>query len=691
MGIRVLSHEMIGRIAAGEVVERPASIVKELMENSIDAGATSITVDIRDGGIGYIRVTDNGCGIAPGEARLAFENHATSKLFDGSDLSQIMTLGFRGEAIPSIAAVSRLEMTTRTRDALSGVRILCEGGAITQVTEMGCPNGTTMVMKDLFYNTPPRRAFLKRPRYEQTLALETVGRMILGHPSIAIKALSSGKVVMRSAGDGDLRNAVFTVYGREFASGMKEVDGVCGGLHLWGLVGVMDCAASTRAMQAFFVNGRHIRCPMLTQALENVCRGRVMADRYPSCVLYVEMPPESVDINVHPSKREVRFRDEATFHADAETILRQAFEGERVLSLADIGARENGYNRASSPVTVEHIAIPAEAPVPTDTALPQPGMANAVQAERSTPSDPETVSVPAAVVCEASPALSTRIRMTETPTLQHPPTEKATPECPPAVEAIARAKRASEPRAATVETPSKPLVPRAETTEASEKKAAKTDVRAAATKPAAPVETSEQTAMAMVAPDTVPYRIIGTLFHTYILLEVKEALVLIDQHAAHERIQFEAYARKLTEGHASQTLLTPLLFHTSAREHVKLMENQEKLREAGYEIEAFGERDVQIRAVPFILGQADIAPVLADILQNIDCLAEKEREKYIPQIMQLSCKHAVKANDVLTESEIRALLDAMQSTGASPTCPHGRPVMRYITRREIEAMVKRVV
>ena len=353
MPIRILDAATVGRIAAGEVVERPASVVKELVENSLDAGATSVTVEIRDGGIGYMRVTDNGCGIEPGQVRLAFENHATSKLVTPEQLDDIRTLGFRGEALPSIAAVARVEMTTRAKAQEAGTRLNVEGGRNMTVREIGCPEGTTVIMRDLFFNIPVRRAFLRKAQYEGALVNDTMARMILGSPKISFRFINNGRTVYHSFGDGDLRHAVFAVYGRETAENMLEVDQCEGAMRVRGLVGVGEQAKATRAHEAFFINGRSVRCPLLSQALESVCRERVTIGMYPMCALHLTLAPGSVDVNVHPNKLEVRFRDEAATRIAVESMLRDALQGGSMLRL-----------KAEKPATVEEKHAVEQLPLP---------------------------------------------------------------------------------------------------------------------------------------------------------------------------------------------------------------------------------------------------------------------------------------------------------------------------------------
>ena len=390
MPIRILDAATVGRIAAGEVVERPSSVVKELVENSLDAGATAITVEMRAGGIEMLRVTDNGCGIEPGQVRLAFENHATSKLQTADQLDDIRSLGFRGEALPSIAAVSHVEMTTRARNQDSGVKLNIDGGQNVRVTEVGCPEGTTIVMRDLFYNVPVRRAFLKKPAYEAGLVSDNVARLMLGNPKISMRLVSNGSTVYHTFGDGKLRHAVFAIYGKETAEKMVEIDASIGATRVWGLIGVGELAKSTRAHQMFFINGRSVRCGLLTRALEQICRSRVTIGLYPMCALNLTLPPNAIDVNVHPNKLEVRFRDEAGTQATVEKLLSSAFEGEHVLDWKRDTAPVREITRTASVREV----VPAEKPVQTEMFAAKTVATKPIPTEPAEPRKPQMPPLP---------------------------------------------------------------------------------------------------------------------------------------------------------------------------------------------------------------------------------------------------------------------------------------------------------
>ena len=647
MPIRILDAAVVGRVAAGEVVERPASVVKELVENALDAGATSVTVEIREGGIAYLRVTDNGCGIEAGQVRLAFENHATSKLTNAAQLDDIRTLGFRGEALPSIAAVSRVEMSTRAKEQDAGARLSVEGGQNMTVREIGCPEGTTVIMRDLFFNIPVRRAFLKKPQYEGALVSDTVARMILGNPGISFRFINNGRTVYHSFGDGDLRHAVFAVYGRETAESMLEVDRSEGGMRIRGLVGVGEQAKTTRAHEAFFINGRSVRCQLLSQALESVCRERVTIGLYPMCALHLTLSPTSVDVNVHPNKLELRFRDEAATRVAVETMLREALQGGSMLRLS-----------AQKPATVR--------PVHTVEQIPLP---NADSIDKNTTE----------VFGNKTEVLNQQTKVFESKT--EVPKQSDAQNLDNDFDALIAAERRRLGLSANADGLRESFAPAVAPSGSSAPQPIP------APQPSTPAPAPQQME---IAQERAPYRVIGVLFKTYILLECEDAFLLIDQHAAHERLRYDALARAVEEGVASQRLLTPQIVRVSAREMALVEENMDALTAAGYDISPIGERDLQIRAVPHINGHAETTPRFMDVIAGLSGLGSAALEARRDEILQRACKGAVKAGDALAPSEIEALLAQMEASGAPPTCPHGRPVIKTFSRREIERMFRRI-
>jgi len=680
MPIRILDAATVGRIAAGEVVERPSSVVKELIENSLDAGATSITVEVKGGGIDYLRVTDNGCGIEPGQVRLAFENHATSKLQRAEQLDDIRTLGFRGEALPSIAAVSRVEMTTRAKDQESGMKLTIEGGQNMQVKEAGCPQGTTIIMRDLFFNVPVRRAFLKKASYEGGLVSDAVTKMLLGNPGVSMRFISGGNRLFHSFGDGNLRHAVFSVYGRETAEKMIELDASEGGTRIYGLIGVGELAKATRSHQMFFINGRSVRCPLLTKALEQVCRSRVTIGMYPMCVLNLVIPPTSVDVNVHPNKLEVRFRDAEMMRAACERLLATAFEGEKVLEIEKLTSPAQRVERQSE---VREIPMPAVKQPEVQAEKP---VAAPHRKEEFTPRMPPLPTPKAAIKEEKPQQLQLDLPSNGYANLLREDVRSGADARPLKVIETSLSRNAEAEKAPDQSTkaPEMPPLPKAEP---------KIEIKPEPVPEVKPeVKHEEKTVPVPEAPKTEipPFRVIGVAFKTYILVESGDTLLLIDQHAAHERLQYEKYMARAQAGAASQQLLAPIIVHLSAKEMAVIEDNLETLADAGYSVEPFGQQDIRITAVPFIMGKAELKPLFLEMLQSLSQLKAATIDARRAEIMQMACKSAVKAGDNLTDSEIAALISSMLETGAPPTCPHGRPVVKTMTRRDLEKLFKRI-
>ena len=691
MAIRILDAATVGHIAAGEVVERPASAVKELFENALDAGATGITVEIRGGGVEYLRVTDNGCGIPPGEVRLAFQNHATSKLTDAEQLKNIRTLGFRGEALPSIAAVARVECTTRQKGAPSGVRLTLEGGRVTALEDAGCPEGTTLVVRDLFFNTPARLAFLKKPAYEAGVVVETVSRLLLANPQVAVKLINGGKTVFQSYGDGNLRHAALAVYGRQVAAALTPVDLAQGALRVQGLIGVGDCARPTRAQQSLFINGRVVRCPLVQQALENACRGRVTIGMHPMCMLALTMPPTAVDVNVHPNKLEVRFRDEIGVRLALDALFAQVFASERLLDLekADhppVAPGPQVQVRRIDPVpregnpAAQPLQPPPQADAPASAPSGAAGAAGAAGAGTTGGTGPAGDKGGSGQ--ERGPAREKAARRGPVPDMA-PIQEKKT--------AVSFSPGQQLPLeiggqgGMSLRDGGAPGLRLAEALPAGY-------VQSAGHAQPEPVrgekQTEEKPESVCSGPAGLPFRVVGVLFRTYVLVETQDAFILIDQHAAHERILYEKYAPLLDKG-GTQRLLTPMILPVSAKEMAQIEEQAELLASAGYEVEPFGEGAVAVRGVPFLLGQAELRPLFLEMLDRLDQLKYATQERRRMELIQTSCKHAVKGGDPLTQEEIAQLLRTMLDTQSPSTCPHGRPVARSFTRGELERMFKR--
>lgn len=699
--IKKLSQEIIGQIAAGEVVERPAAAVKELVENSIDAGAKNVTVELREGGIKYLRVSDNGKGIPAEQIRMAFERHATSKISEAKDLFDIQTLGFRGEALASIAAVSRVTCTTRTQESDFGTRAVVEAGEFTDIRQAASPVGTTIVAEDLFYNTPVRLKFLKKPAQEAALVSDYMLRLILSHPEVAFRFVSQGKTVYHSMGDGKVESALYSLYGREAFQQMKKVSGHMNGVVLTGYVGIGELSRGNRQHQSFFVNGRYFRSGLLSHALERGCEGRVMIGRFPMCALFLDMPRQQVDVNVHPNKLEVRFQNEIAVAAAVETLVREAMQAESlsarlsqpIVEKADEMPQPSGFtvvklNREESqtaeplkvaesapkvepPKTVEpspraEMPKTAEPPqIPVERIQPKPEehkpVSVVIPREISKPAPdvnrPETV-MPAAAVetkpvskLEIRPQENKPLRMAEPLVTYNPMPIRPVP--PPVVPQVV-------PQPAAVE-----------------KKTADE-----------PVQTVFQPVEAM----ETPLKMVGILFDTYWMFETGERVLLVDQHAAHERILYDKMMKQFEDERISQKLLAPQLVQLTPYDMTLVSEFMPVLSEAGFEVEPFDGSSVALHAIPTFFGVNESPKELL-----MEALAEWQagrgqvtRERLRRRVAQMACKRAIKGGDRLSETEIRGFMREMLKSESMPTCPHGRPIVIEMTRYALEKRFKRV-
>lgn len=676
-----LNQELIGKIAAGEVVESPASAIKELVENSLDAGATCVTVEIRDGGIAYLRVTDNGRGIRARDVRMAFERHATSKITKSDDLFALHTLGFRGEALASIAAVSKLTITTRSIHEETGTRAINEGGEIKSITEAASPQGTTIVARDLFYNTPVRLKFLKKPATEAAKVAEMIARLILAHPDVSFRLIHNGKQIYASSGNGDLRSAVFSLYGREIAGAMIAVKSE-GAVAVSGLVGVGLQARSNRARQTFIVNGRTIRSQVLTQALEDGCRERVTIGHYPICVLNIEMPTNMVDVNVHPNKLEVRFSDEHLLYENVCGAVTDSFSVSPLKSAPHMTLTREVPQTTLRPSVVQVIdtqteegieqareQLKAETPQPTVRAI-NIKIAPPRQTTVS-PSTEETESKPTPRQQAEFTSFVTQyfggaaLRENAVPGRKEPLAFAKLNDVPPERKAL-ESTRENEPTAQNASAPAsrqevvqQELLPKAESNS--------------------------------LGNELSGYSMVGVAFDTYIILQNQKQLILIDQHAAHERILYEKMMREIDAGTGSQVLMVAQVVHVTPQDAVKIEAYREDIRAAGFDIEPFGDDAYQIRAVPNVLGIPQTKSAFLDMVDRLGELrvlstAQKRRDA----ILQMACKKAVKGGDKLTMEEIKPLLADMLRTNAPPTCPHGRPLVVVLERTEIEKRFRRI-
>ncbi len=644
--IQVLSRHTANQIAAGEVVERPASVVKELVENSIDAGSTAVTVEINGGGIEYIRVTDNGSGIIPEDLPTAFLSHATSKISTAEDLAHIETLGFRGEALASIAAVSMLTMRTRTKNADEGAMIRIEGGEVKESGPSGCPEGSTTEVRNLFFNVPARLKFLKSQRAEAGAISDYISRVIMANPAISFKLISNGKQLYHSPGDGQLKSAIFCVYGGETLPHIKPVEYDDGKIKITGYLGTEKLARPNRQHQSLFVNSRYVRSSQISYGIQRAFDTRLMGGKFPFYVLNITVDFGDVDVNVHPNKMEVRFKDEQGAVRAATIAARMAL-GDPV-----------------APVLTHEDIVPKPRVAPSEKKYAESifiRSSEKIEGFRSSFAGSLNQPAPKAPVKIKEPVASYN---------------------PPSAESILPVGSLSygSAREMTIE----------QKREEIKKEAAKPQVFVEAAIPSKKKEIPPELPKQLDF-GKVPYCIIGQLFGCYWVVQQGDEVFFIDQHAAHERRLYESIISKPLEPD-SQLLLMPEIEKLTASEYDTLMENMQLFIELGFDIEEFGPLTVSIRAVPAIFSAPEAPAFIHEaigILQNKNSLSTQDIKR--SSLIQSACKHAIKAGDILSDIEIKTLLDEYSSSGVPMTCPHGRPVMVRMSKIEFEKLFKRVL
>ncbi|WP_455580896.1 DNA mismatch repair endonuclease MutL [Dysosmobacter sp.] len=656
--IEQLQAHVADLIAAGEVVERPASVVKELVENAIDAGSSAVVVEIQRGGMASIRVTDNGCGIAPEELPTAFLRHATSKLRQAGDLGRIGTLGFRGEALAAISAVSRVEIRTCQSGAALGASLGLEGGVPGAVEAAGVPEGTTIVVRDLFYNTPARLKFMRKDSAETAAVSGLMQHLALSHPEVSFKFIKDGAEALHTPGDGKLDSAVYAALGREFARGLVPVTGRGGEVEVSGFVTKPLMGRGSRSMQVFFVNGRFIKSQLLTAALEEGYRNQIMKGKFPGCVLAVSLPVTAVDVNVHPAKTQIKFaREREVFDAVYHTVM-------------------DSLDRCGAPIGT---AAPAAETVNPRQDFFQSMDAGAFRRQMETPAERPAAKPAAGWDTEQRPL---RARVADSAPRQPSYQSAAQAPAPRAGGALAAAP-ASVAAAAAFARPSAPM-PAQETP---------SERPAAAPRPFVPAIPDGQQGLdlpgqtAIQPRDEAPWRIVGEVLHTYIVCESGEGCVyLIDKHAAHERVNFDRLKAAGTPP-MRQTLLQPVAAELGREDAALLLENLALLGQLGFACEDFGDGAILVREVPADIDAADTAATLEEFADHLRSgrSVEEKRENLLHT---MACKAAIKGGWTSDSAELRVLVEKVQS-GEVKYCPHGRPVAVKLTKYELEKMFKR--
>lgn len=633
--IKVLSREIAELIAAGEVIERPASVIKELVENSIDAGAEHITVEIEKGGTIYMRVADDGCGIASEDVPTAFLRHATSKIITKDDLDNINTLGFRGEALASVAAVGRVEVMTKQKNDPYGTIYAVAGSEELYHEKSGCPDGTTIIIRDLFYNVPARAKFLKKDVTEANAVSNIVQKIALSHPDISFKLIRDNRIEFNSAGDGELYSAIYAVYGKDFARDLISVDYTYNGIHVSGYTIKPLYAKSNRSLQTFFVNGRYIHSKLCSSALENAYTNLVMTGKFPVCVLMIDISPHDMDVNIHPSKAEVRFTDEKAVTDAIYFSVKNALVGDGLIYEFEIKPNTELVSRAPAPVS---------------------------EPKRETPLQQEFIFTPVSEIkadeSEESPEQKTAETVIPEPlVIFKPEIEDNSPEITPVPETVSPEPPAENFR--YIKPAEKPVVI-----------------------PSEPVRTPE--------PEKPDIKIIGEVFGLYIIAEYNGKMIIVDKHAAHERIIFERLRSRNCRQY-SQKLLTSVKMLITSEEFDILESNAELLEDMGFTFDFSQSPYIEATAVPTFIPESDIEAVICEIAENLRLHKQNPQSGLLDDMLHtVACKSAIKANDKNTPEEMKSLVEQVITDENIRHCPHGRPVMFTMTKSNIDHQFRRI-
>lgn len=657
--IHILSHETIDKIAAGEVVERPLSIVKELVENAVDAGAGAVTVEIKDGGISFIRVSDNGCGIEKSEIRRAFLRHATSKIQDADDLMRLHSLGFRGEALSSISAVSQTEMITKTKEELTGVRLSMEGGAETDFEEVGAPEGTTIIVRNLFFNVPARRKFLKQPATEGGYVADLMEHLALSNPHISFQFIQNNQVKFSTAGNGNLRQTVYKLYGKDMSDALIEIDRSGDGIRLFGYLGKPSCNRSNRNYELYFLNGRFIKSNLVSSALEEGYKSYLMQHKYPFCVLMMEVEPSRVDVNVHPAKMEVRFTEEMRVYAFLAQAVKEVLDAHEMIPEIALTEPEKNVEKekALEPFQKARQDIRTES---IKGVLPEDSEPEAKPKVTS-----KDFFVDFGDDGEAEEGNEKAVNIEDAEDIKDTENTKY----------IKYSERESEKLTA--------------------------DIRFAEFQKTANDRVSEESAAYQLnlfeekiisETSRKKFRILGQAFDTYWIVVFEDKLLMIDQHAAHEKVKYERIMKSVRESEVlSQNLYPPLVLSLSGREQEVLNRCQDAFEKLGFELEYFGGNEITVRSAPVELFGSTIKDMFLEMLDELSVAGIGRAKSTEDRIATMACKAAVKGNTSMSTQEMEALLDELLTLENPYFCPHGRPTIISFTKQELEKKFKRIV
>lgn len=662
--IEVLDEQTIDKIAAGEVVERPSSVVKELVENAIDAKASAITVEIKEGGTSLIRITDNGCGIEAEQIPIAFYRHSTSKIRKVEDLMGISSLGFRGEALSSIAAVAQVELITKTPEQFTGSRYLIEGGKEISLEEIGAPNGTTFLVKNLFYNTPVRRKFLKSTQTEAGYVNDLMERMALSHPDVSFKFINNGQIRLHTSGNGELKDIIYHIYGRDIAANLLDIHGEYEGFCVDGYIGKPIIARGNRNFESYFINGRYIKSSLIAKSLEDGYRGFMMQHKYPFTVLTISLDGTLVDVNVHPNKMEMRFSNGEMLYQQLMALISGRLRESELIPKVAVHEEK---------MSAKHVEIPQEAaPEPFETKRLE-----RLRAELAKDSPYE----------RKYPKRDPLAGRTVQQTIEVESANQAI-----AREQIAFATKEKEKTEPIISTPVQQNLFEVANQEAGEYSTTNVLQKNAATD--FETNTDRQKELKLLSKQARPqHRIIGSLFDTYWLVEFQDQFYMIDQHAAHEKVLFERTMKAYHEKEfTSQMISPPIILSLTMQEENLLKKFLPEFEKLGYEIEHFGGKEYTVNAVPGNLYGLNGQSLLLELMDGLGEMSEKDTpDMVVEKIASMSCKAAVKGNQKLSRAEIDHLIDELLTLQNPYFCPHGRPVIVSMTKYEIEKKFKRIV
>ena len=700
--IQVLDQKTIDQIAAGEVIERPSSVVKELVENSIDAGATAVTVEIRDGGTSFIRVTDNGSGIDRDQVSVAFLRHSTSKIRAVEDLFHVASLGFRGEALSSIASIAMVELITKTKDADAGVRYVIEGGVERKIEDMAAPDGTTFLVRSLFYNTPARRKFLKSPMTEAGYISDLMERLALSHPDISFQFINNGQTKLHTSGNHNLKDVIYHIYGREIAANLAEIDAVQGPVRITGFIGKPVISRGNRGFENYFINGRYIKSNVIARGIEEGYRTFMMQHKYPFTALHFTIDGGLLDVNVHPTKMELRFSNQEQLYRFVRETVHQGLMGRELIPEVKL-TEEPGQKEEAPAAKPEPPVQPEQASTPQERNLEyfMAQMRKRVNAEFEEKKAKRQEAAPEKPVEERPTPKDDPIFSNAELAMLEPQQEQPVAQ---AEEKVPVPERVVEPgilrEDSAYQATWKP--------ESIPKQIAVSETVAAAEEPEA--AEADVTTRIERAPDTAYEQqdlfdhrllnpktksdiiIIGQLFETYWLVQFEDKFYMIDQHAAHEKVLYERTVKTLANKEiTSQMVSPPMILTLNMQEAAKLSEYQDYFRELGFEIEPFGGKEYAVSAVPANLYGLAEKDLFMELLDDLEYVSGKNTEMILDKIASMSCKAAVKGNQRLSTAEAHELIEELLTLDNPYNCPHGRPTIIAMTKQEIEKKFKRIV